>query len=45
MRAAQCIHRRTERMGAVEIERESACAQRENVAQEHAHTMLACGVE
>jgi hypothetical protein len=31
MRATQCIHRRIERAGAVEIELKSACAQRENV--------------
>jgi hypothetical protein len=45
MRATQCIHRRIERAGAVEIELKSACAQRENGAQAHARTMRACGVE
>jgi hypothetical protein len=45
MRATQCIHRRIERAGAVELELKSACAQREIGAQAPARTMRACGVE
>ena len=45
MCATQCIHRRIDRAGAIEIEIKSTCAQRENVAQAHAHMMHACGVE
>jgi hypothetical protein len=45
MRATQCVHRRIGRASAVEIEGESACAQRENCAQARARTMRACGVE
>jgi hypothetical protein len=44
MRTTQCIHKHIEHAGAVEIEGERACAQRENVAQEHARTMHTCGV-
>ena len=45
MRATQCIHRRIERAGAVRIEVNGACAQRENGAQAPARMMRACGVE
>ena len=45
MHATQCIHRRIERVGAVGIELNSACTQRENIAQVHARTMPTCGVE
>ena len=45
MRATQCVHRRIGCASTVEIEVESACAQRENCAQASAHMMCACGVE
>ena len=45
MRGLQCGQRRIWRLGAERTERKSACAQEEIVAQAHARTMHAYGVE